>query len=205
MSDSKAHWENVYLSKSSKEVSWHTPRLEKSLELIRGLGLPKTARIIDMGGGASTLPDDLLEQGYQDITVLDISKAALKVSKDRLGEEGKVIHWMEADITQAKLQPDFYDLWHDRAVFHFLTKSEDRQKYIHNLSTALKSCGHVLMAIFGLNGPLKCSGLEIVRYSVKSIERELGDAFRLEKHFIEVHKTPFDTTQEFLYSLFKKK
>ena len=205
MNNPRTHWENIYKTKSSKDVSWYAPHLSKSLELILELGLSKDARIIDVGGGASTLPDDLLGEGFKNITVLDISAEALKVSKDRLRSKASSIEWLEADATQVSLNANYYDLWHDRAVFHFLTKSEDRQKYIHNLGGTLKSGGYVLIATFGPNGPLKCSGLEIVRYSAKSIERELGDAFQLEKHFTEVHKTPFDTTQEFLHSLFKKK
>ena len=202
---SKTHWENIYKTKSSKDVSWYVPHLAKSLELILELGLPKDAQIIDVGGGASTLPDDLLVKGFKNITVLDISAEALKVSRDRLGNKANSIHWLEADVTQAALKVNYYDFWHDRAVFHFLMKSENRQKYINNLNKSLKSGCYLLIATFGPNGPLKCSGLEIVRYSVESIGKELGEAFQLEKHFTEIHKTPFDTTQEFLYSLFKKK
>ena len=205
MTEPKTHWENIYITKSSKDLSWYTPHLAKSLELILGLGLPKDAPIIDVGGGASTLPDDLLVKGFKNITVLDISGEALKVSKDRLGNKASFIQWLEADVTQVSFKANYYDLWHDRAVFHFLTKSEDRKKYIHNLGGTLKSGGYLLMATFGPNGPLKCSGLEIIRYSVDNIKGELGDTFQLEKHSMEAHKTPFDTTQEFLYSLFKKK
>lgn len=204
MSDCKAHWENIYKTKSSKDVSWYAAHLEKSLQMIRELGLSKDAEIIDVGGGASTLPDDLLTEGYKNITALDISSEAIKVSKDRLGNKADSIHWLEADITETKLKPDYFDLWHDRAVVHFLTKPEDRQKYINNLNKALKPGGHALMATFGSNGPLKCSGLEIVRYSAESLKKELGETFKLEKHFTETHKTPFDATQEFLYCLFRK-
>ena len=204
MSNSKTHWENIYRAKSSKDVSWYAPHLEKSLQMIRELGLPRDAEIIDVGGGASTLPDDLLVEGYRNITVLDISLEAIRVSKNRLGDKANSIHWLEADVTNASLKPNHYDLWHDRAVFHFLTEPDDRQKYVDNLSKALMPSGCVLMATFGPNGPLKCSGLEIVRYSSESLKRELGEAFHLEKHVLEIHKTPFNTTQEFLYCLFKK-
>ncbi len=204
MFDPKTHWENIYKTKSSKEVSWYQPRLGKSLELILELGLSKDARIIDIGGGASTLPDDLLGNGFKNITVLDISSEALQVSKSRLGNRASLVQWLEADVTQASLQPDYYDLWHDRAVLHFLTTVEDRQKYIAGLGKAVKPDGAVVMATFGPNGPLNCSGLEIVRYSAERLQGELGKVFRLEKHLIEIHKTPFNTTQEFLYCLFRK-
>lgn len=205
MSDPKIHWENIYKTKSSKDVSWYAPHLEKSLQLIFGLNLSKDAEVIDVGGGASTLPDDLLAKGYRNISVLDISSEAIKVSKDRLGNQSNLIHWIEADVTQAALKENHYDLWHDRAVFHFLTRSDDRQKYVHNLNKALKPGGYVLLATFGPNGPLKCSGLEIVRYSSESLRGEMGEKFKLEKYFTEIHKTPFNTTQEFLYCLFRKK
>ncbi len=205
MTDPKSHWENIYKTKSSKKVSWFAPRLGKSLELIDGLGLPKNAEIIDVGGGASTLPDDLLAEGFKNMTVLDISSEALKVSKGRLGNKENQVHWLEADITTAALKPNYFDLWHDRAVFHFLAKLEDRKKYVEILNTALKPGGYALMATFGPNGSLRCSGLEIVRYSDQSLKAELGEKFHLESHFLEVHKTPINTTQEFLYCLFRKK
>ena len=204
MLDPKDHWENIYKTKSSQEVSWYSPHLEKSLDLIAGLGLPADAQILDVGAGASTLPDDLLDKGFKNITVLDISSEALKVSKERLGKNADLIQWLEGDITQVSLKADNYDLWHDRAVFHFLTKPEDRKKYVKNLVSSLKPSGYVLMATFGPNGPMKCSGLEIVRYSDESLKAELGERFHLDSHFLDVHKTPFNTTQEFLYGLFRK-
>lgn len=204
MFDPKSHWENIYKTKSSKEVSWFKPHLDTSLELILKLNLPKESRIIDVGGGASTLPDDLLARGFKNISVLDISSGALKVSKERLGRKSGLIRWIEGDATEVSLEPESYDFWHDRAVFHFLTKPEDRQKYVHNLIGVLKPGGYALVATFGPNGPLKCSGLEIVRYSAEILKHEMGDAFELEKHLTEIHKTPFNTTQEFLYCLFSK-
>ncbi len=204
MTDAKSHWESIYKTKSSKDVSWYAPHLAKSLHIIRSLGLRKDAEIIDVGGGASTLPDDLLSEGYENITALDIASEAFKVSKDRLGGKAHRVRWLEADVTSTAFQSNHYDLWHDRAVFHFLTNAEDRQKYVLNANQALKPGGYALIATFGPNGPLKCSGLEIVRYSAKSLRRELGNSFQLERHFIEIHKTPFDTTQEFLYCLFRK-
>lgn len=202
--DSKDHWEKIYKSKSSQEVSWYTPCLEKSLEIIKSLGLAQDAQILDVGAGASTLPDDLVERGFKNITVLDISSEALKVSKDRLGDKAGQVQWLEADITQVSLPPGQYDFWHDRAVFHFLTGRGDREKYLNHCRQSLKCGGYVLMATFGPNGPLKCSGLEIVRYSAEVLKKEFGEMFRLERHFTEIHKTPFDTTQEFLYCLLQK-
>jgi hypothetical protein len=201
MPDTRTHWENIYKTKSSKEVSWYQPHLAKSLEFILGLGLPRDAAIIDIGGVASTLPDDLLAGGFKNITVLDVSSEALKISRDRLGSAAKSVRWIEADITQAGLDRDAYDLWHDRAVFHFLIRPEDRAKYVGTLTGSLKAGGFAMIAAFGPHGPPKCSGLEVVRYSAQSLLVELGDAFKLEKQRIETHQTPFGATQEFLYSL----
>jgi len=204
MTDTKNHWEAIYKTKSPQDVSWYSSHLEKSLELILSLGLPKSSAIMDVGGGASTLPDDLLAEGFKNITVLDISSEALEVSKRRLGDKAQSVQWIGSDVTKTLLKSDGYDLWHDRAAFHFLTQREDRAKYIDTLKSALKSGGYILIGTFGPNGPLKCSGLEIVRYSVQNLEKELGVTFKLEQSFTEIHKTPFDTTQEFLYSLFRK-
>ncbi len=202
--DAKSHWETIYKTKSSKDVSWYTPSLNKSLELIRSLDLPKNAAIIDVGGGASTLPDDLLAEGFKSITVLDISSEALEVSKKRLGDKANLIQWIESDLTKVSLPVSKYDLWHDRAVFHFLTQQETRVKYVDVLKNTLKLGGHILIATFGSNGPLKCSGLDIVRYSSQDLQRELGDFFQLTKEYTENHTTPFNTTQEFIYCLFKR-
>ena len=204
MTHSRLHWENIYKTKPADAVSWFAPHLEKSLELISGLGLPKTSSIIDVGGGAATLVDDLLSEGFKNLAVLDISGEALEVSKKRLGEKARSIEWLEADITAADLKPARYDLWHDRAVFHFLTNPADRRKYVDVLRMAVKKGGHVLIAAFGPQGPLKCSGLDIVRYSAEQLQKELGPEFQLKKTLAEVHKTPFDTTQDFLYALFTK-
>ena len=201
---SKEHWENIYKTKSSKEVSWYRSHLDKSLELILSAGIDKDASIIDVGGGASTLVDDLLNNGFKNITVLDVSSKALEVSKNRLGGRASQVEWLVADITQVSLEPSHYGLWHDRAVFHFLALPQARKKYVKAMNQSLKSGGHLIMATFGINGPLKCSGLEIVRYSPESIQAELGTGYKLLKHFSEIHNTPFDTTQEFLYCHFQK-
>lgn len=204
MTDPKSHRENIYKTKPSKDVSWFKPHLDKSLELILKLNLPKDAQIIDIGGGASTLPDDLLAQGFKNVTVLDISREALKVSQDRLSNKQNHVHWLEADITKAPLESDHYDLWHDRAVFHFLTNPADRKKYADLLKRSLKTNGHVIISTFSLKGPLKCSGLEIVRYGPQTLHAELGKEFKLIESQEEEHPTPFGTTQAFVYCHFRK-
>ncbi len=204
MIDEKLHWENIYKTKSSKEVSWFKSHLEKSLELILKLNLSKDVQIMDIGGGASTLPDDLLAKGFKNITVLDISSEALKVSQNRLGSKQSQIRWLEADITKTFLESNRYDLWHDRAVFHFLTDLSDRKKYVAQLKHSLKPNSHVIISTFSLKGPLKCSGLEIVRYSPETLRAELGKEFKLVESQEEEHSTPFGTTQAFIYCHFKK-
>ncbi len=201
---SKSHWETIYKTKPSDQVSWHISHLDTSLEMIRALKLPKDASILDIGGGASTLPDDLIADGFQKITVLDISTEAIRVSQKRLGEKAARIRWIEADITRAPLEENHYRLCHDRAVFHFLTSPVERKKYVDILKKSLLPGGYVIMATFGPNGPQKCSGLEIVRYSPESLSKELGGSFKMEKQTVEIHKTPFNTEQEFIYCLFKK-
>lgn len=199
----KIHWENVYQTKSPDKVSWFQDHLEKSLELIVAAGIDKKARIIDVGGGASTLAEDLLAKGYSDLTVLDISSGALSQSKKRLGEKSKHIIWLDADILKADLPKNVFDLWHDRAVFHFLTTPGDRKTYLKVLRQSLKPGGFVIMASFSLEGPEKCSGLAVMRYSPEALSRELGPDFTLVKDCHERHKTPFNTTQDFIYCLFK--
>lgn len=176
-----------------------------SLELIKRTGSITSARIIDVGGGASTLVDDLFAEGFDQLTVLDISSAALKAAMDRLGRRSSTkVTWVEADITQAVLPHHFYDVWHDRAVFHFLTDEEDRHCYISAARQALKPGGYIIIATFAADGPLKCSGLEIVRYSPEKLQAEFGESFELLESFEEKHQTPFDTTQNFIYCTFRK-
>ena len=203
--ETKAHWENVYRTKSHTGVSWYKPRLNRSLRLVSKIGLRPNDRIIDIGGGSSTLVDDLLDRGFEEISVLDISPAALEVSKQRLGEKAPKVKWIEADITKIKLPPNHYDLWHDRAVFHFLTNRKERQKYIAVLASSLKAGGHLIVAAFNLEGPQKCSGLDVIRYSPETLQKELGGSFSLMSHVDEIHKTPFKNTQNFVYCHFKKK
>lgn len=201
----KSHWENVYTTKQPTEVSWYQAHAEKSLELIAHTKIGEAAQIIDVGGGASTLVDDLLARNFQNITVLDISAAAIEKAQVRLGEQAQKVTWLEADITQVSLPNHRYDVWHDRAVFHFLTEAEDRRKYISALYGSLKPNGYVIIATFAPDGPLRCSGLDVVRYSPNELHTEFGDEFHLVDSFSEEHPTPFVTTQMFIYCLCQRR
>jgi len=202
--ESKAHWEHIYESKGARDVSWFQEHAAQSIELIRKTGVGLGARIIDVGGGASTLVDDLLDEGYSEITVLDISETALRRSQDRLGRRASRVTWLESDITQAELNSDFYDVWHDRAVFHFLTRADDRHRYVEAVQRSVKAGGHIIVASFGLGGPEKCSGLNVVRYSAESMHREFGNDFELVDARTEVHHTPIGADQQFIYCYCRK-
>lgn len=197
--DRKSHWDNVYTRKAPDEVTWFQPSLAISLELIDGLGLPPSASIIDVGGGASTLVDDLLERGFSDLTVLDLSSKALDASRARLGKDADAVTWIEADVTTIELPEARYDLWHDRAVFHFLTDEAARQKYVALAERAIKPGGHIIVATFGLEGPEKCSGLDVVRYDPDGLHAEFGAPFTKLGEREEAHKTPWGGEQEFIY------
>lgn len=196
------HWERVYATKSSDQVSWYRPHLENSLRLIEDAARGDlSTSIVDVGGGASTLVDDLVERGYRNLTVVDISANALDIAKARLANALSV-QWVQHDVTDRGLPQRAYDVWHDRAVFHFLTEAKQREAYVRNLYAALRPGGHVILATFGPNGPMKCSGLDVVRYSAEALRQELGPGFTLIQSFNERHLTPFGTTQEFLYCHF---
>jgi 2-polyprenyl-3-methyl-5-hydroxy-6-metoxy-1,4-benzoquinol methylase len=197
---SAEHWNTIYATKAPDAVSWFLPHLGTSLQLIKRVA-PYDPAIIDVGGGESTLADDLLAEGYRDITVLDLATEAIAVSKKRLGCVSSYINWRVDDITKADLPRNHYDIWHDRAVFHFLTEEEDRRAYVERVSYAVKPGGHVIVATFGPDGPTKCSGLDIVRYDADSLHDEFGKSFRLLKHRTEVHRTPWGSDQQFLYCL----
>jgi 2-polyprenyl-3-methyl-5-hydroxy-6-metoxy-1,4-benzoquinol methylase len=197
--DPKAHWEKVYTTKAPDAVSWYRQHLETSLALIERALPARSASIIDVGGGESTLVDDMLGRGYKNITVLDISQAAIDVTKHRLGSAAEQVHWLVADITNVELEPLTYDLWHDRAVFHFLTTVEQRTAYVRQVARSVKPGGHIIVSTFGPEGPLKCSGLEVARYDAESLHREFGARFHLVESSTELHETPFETTQQFLY------
>jgi SAM-dependent methyltransferase len=199
--DAKSHWESVYTTKAPEAVSWYRPHLEKSLEIIEAIAPDRSSSIIDVGGGESTLADDLLAREYQNLTVLDVSPTAIEVTKERLGKAADHVQWFIGDITSVELSSNAYDLWHDRAVFHFLTAMEQRVAYVRQVARAVKPGGHVLVSTFGPEGPTKCSGLEVVRYDAESLHAQFGTRFRLLESLKELHCTPFGTTQQFLYCL----
>lgn len=198
------HWETVYETKAADTVSWYRPHLDSSLALIERAAPDRGAAVLDVGGGASTLVDDLLTRGYRDLSVLDISAEALSVARARLGESANAVIWLAADLLDASLQEAGYDLWHDRAVFHFLTETDQRAGYVRQLTHALKPGGHAVLATLSPDGPMKCSGLDTVRYDIKQLTQALGDGFALIGSTLEFHATPFGTTQPFLYSLFQR-
>ena len=195
----KAHWEHVYQSKTTDEVSWYKPHLDVSLRLIDEAAPDRGSAIIDVGGGEATLVDDLVARGYSDVTVLDISQAAIEVAKARLGSSAASVHWITSDITGVELEAARYDLWHDRAVFHFLTNAKDRAAYVRQVARAVKVGGHVIVATFGPEGPEKCSGLDVVRYDAGGLHGEFGAKFRLLDSVTEHHETPWGTPQQFMY------
>jgi SAM-dependent methyltransferase len=201
MTDRKDHWEQVYRNKSPLEVSWYQKRPTLSLELIAHTGIDKGAPIIDIGGGASTLVDALLDEGYTNISVLDISSNALSQAQGRLGERAKAVDWIVADITSFSAMVK-YSLWHDRAVFHFLTDKADRQAYVAALKDSLVPDGHVIVAAFGIGGPLQCSNLDIVQYDANKLCAELGPEFALVEEAAELHDTPDGRQQKFGYFRF---
>lgn len=197
--DPQSHWEKIYTEKAPDAVSWYRPHLEKSLLLIEQVAPDRSASIIDVGGGESTLVDDLLERGHEHITVLDLSQTAIDANRRRLGAISDRVQWLVADITNVELEPSVYDVWHDRAVFHFLTSARDRSAYVRQVARAVRQGGHVIVSTFGPEGPTKCSGLDVVRYDAESLHREFGVHFRLLGSSKELHHTPFGTTQQFLY------
>jgi ubiquinone/menaquinone biosynthesis C-methylase UbiE len=194
------HWENVYRTKAVDKVSWFQHHAESSLYFIRQTGLrPEEARVIDVGGGASVLVDDLLDAGYRHLTVLDISASALAVSQARLGKRAKQVNWLVGNITETELPVAAYDIWHDRAVFHFLTRDEDRKRYVEQVWRAVRPGGFVIVATFGPNGPLQCSDLDVRRYSSDALHGEFGAGYKLISHTTELHTTPAGKSQEFVY------
>jgi len=199
----KDHWEKVYDTKAPDAVSWFAPHLETSLNLIHQATTQKAAAIIDIGGGEATLVDDLIAEGYTDLSVLDISQKAIDVARNRIGQQAEKVHWYCADITQATLPQNYFDVWHDRAVFHFLIDQADRDKYVHQVMRSVKHGGYVIMSTFGPEGPLKCSGLDVVRYDSDHLHGQFGSQFQLINSSTEIHQTPMGTTQQFLYCFCK--
>ena len=193
------HWENVYRSKNFDVVSWYAPHLGESLRLIGQLTPDKTAAIVDIGGGESTLVDDLLHCNYLDVSVLDISATAVEFTRQRLGAKAKDVSWHVGNVTQYDFGSKQFDLWHDRAVFHFLTEPTARRAYVELVRRSVKPGGHVLMATFGPDGPLKCSDLDVVRYDDQSLHHEFGEGFQMLGSKLTEHNTPMGIRQQFLY------
>ncbi|MDN5288889.1 MAG: Methyltransferase type 12 [Mucilaginibacter sp.] len=201
MPDKKLHWENVYATKSPDEVSWTQEVPQTSLNFINGFNLPKSASIIDIGGGDSKLVDYLLENGYQHITVLDISSVSLERAKKRLGDKADQVQWIVSDITEFKPAVS-YDVWHDRATFHFLTTAEQIKSYKEIVKANVK--GYMVIGTFSTGGPQKCSGLTIQQYSEESLNNQFMNDFQKIQCLTEDHKTPFNTMQNFLFCSFKR-
>lgn len=198
-----AHWSAVYRSKHSETVSWYQPSPEPSLRALERQGVPSSAALIDVGGGASNLVDVLIERGWSDLSVLDIAAPALAVAKKRLGQSAAQVEWTVADIT-TWLPDRTYDVWHDRAVFHFLTRAEERQGYRRALLTGTAPGGLIVIATFAPDGPEKCSGLPVQRYDSESLSQELGPAFRLVDAWREAHLTPGGSSQAFNWCVFRR-
>ena len=195
----KTHWEHIYEKKGSTQVSWYQEHAKFSLQYIQNTGIRKTDHIIDVGGGSSTLVDDLIAESFEHITVLDISATALKLARERLGSRAANVIWVETDITQANLPHRAYDIWHDRAVFHFLTQPADRHRCVDTVRHAVRPGGHVIVATFAPDGPDQCSGLEVLRYNPEGLQNEFGESFELVDFTRETHHTPFGTEQKFIY------
>ena len=200
----QAHWEKVYTSKGENEVSWFQENPAPSLDLIARAGATTASAVIDVGGGASRLIDALIEKGIRAVTVLDLSQAALATAKARVGRRADQVHWIVADVTTWEPHAAAYDVWHDRAAFHFLVDQGDRAGYIARLSKAVKPGGYAIIGTFAPDGPERCSGLPVARYDAQGLHRELGDAFELVETFRNEHRTPSGSVQHFQFSLFRR-
>lgn len=198
------HWEQVYRTRPSTEVSWYRPHLERSLAFIEAASMNHDSRILDVGGGASTLVDDLLARGYRHLSVLDLSQAALETARSRLGGAAQGVAWLQGDVRTVALEPQSAQVWHDRAVFHFLTDEADRASYVRQVLHTLKPGGHLVVATFALNGPERCSGLSVARYDADGLQKVFGGAFRLMAHADDAHATPAGTVQPFVYCHFQR-
>jgi SAM-dependent methyltransferase len=199
MVNSEAHWESIYRSKAPDSVSWYRPHLELSLDLIERYAPERSAAVIDVGGGEATLVDDLVLRGYQNVAVLDISQTAIEATRRRLGASADAVRWIPGDVTKVELPVRSLDVWHDRAVFHFLTELADREAYVRSVLHAVRPGGHVIVSAFGPDGPVKCSGLDVIRYDADSLHREFGRRFRIEESTRELHSTPWGSQQQFVY------
>lgn len=199
MTEPTEHWDHVYSTKATDAVSWFAPHLERSLAIITQCGAGPNTAIIDVGGGASTLVDDLLERGHLDVTVLDLSAQAISAARSRLGAAADRATWMVDDVTTADLPAAHYDIWHDRAVFHFLTSPHQRQRYVEQVLASVRTGGFVIVATFGPEGPERCSGLEVSRYDADGIHAQFGGQFVKLGSDSETHLTPWGSSQQFVY------
>ena len=199
----RAHWENVYRTKGEREVSWFQETPSISLQLIRSAGATRRSAVVDIGGGASRLVDALVDEGYEAVTVLDLSESALAAAKTRLGQAAAQVTWIVADVVGWKPRQR-YDLWHDRAAFHFLTEEADRTAYVECLREALRPGGHAIIATFALDGPERCSGLQVIRYDAARLAGVLGGAFNLLETRRHDHRTPMGSIQSFQFSVFRR-
>jgi SAM-dependent methyltransferase len=195
----KEHWDTVYTTKASDRVSWFRPHLDRSLAFLDAAKIGLAAGVIDVGGGTSTFVDDLLDRGYSNITVLDLSEAALESTRARLGERASRVQWICADVTEAHLPERAYDFWHDRAVFHFLRDPLQRSRYVEAVRRSLTPGGHIVVATFGPHGPEKCSGLKVLRFTPEALHAEFGADFARVASTTEMHTTPWGSEQEFVY------
>jgi len=204
MTDRTSHWDSIYSTRDTREVSWYQPRPETSLRLIDRLGIDKSDAVIDVGGGASSLVDHLVEQAFEAVTVMDISTSALQAVKERLGAKAARVQWLAGDITRQG-PPGPFGLWHDRAVFHFLVEPVDRARYVDALTAALPPGGAAIVATFAENGPERCSNLPVRRYDPDTLAAELGTAFEMTEALRETHVTPAQGRQNFIYCCFRRR
>ncbi len=195
----KEHWEKVYSTKAATQVSWFQEHAAMSLQLIARQNVPRSASIIDVGGGASTLVDDLLDAGYCQLTVLDLSGAAIATAKTRLGERAALVQWREANVLEVELPAQSFEVWHDRAVFHFLTTEQEREVYVQQVLRAVTPGGLVIVATFAEDGPTQCSGLPVMRYDPNALHAQFGAPFAMLGHEKESHMTPGGNEQKFVY------
>ena len=198
------HWEQIYASRSCRQVGWYAPHLDTSVKWIAELDLDTGDPIIDVGGGASTLVDDLLLAGHRNLTVLELSENAIALSRERLGAKSDSITWLQQDVTQSELPSRHFSLWHDRAVFHFLIDPQQQQKYKDALLEALMVGGHFIIGAFDLEAPPQCSGLPVQRYSAEMLSTRFVKEFRLKRHHHEIHRTPSGVEQSYVYCLFQR-
>lgn len=201
--DSREHWERIYTTKSPSEVSWYQREPSVSLELISRAAPDRGSDVVDVGGGASTLVDGLIARGYRSITVLDLASAALELARSRLKARSSLARWLHADVLSHPFEPSSFDLWHDRAVFHFLTSHEDRRRYVAQVGRAVRPGGAVIVATFASDGPRRCSGLDVARYGAIELQAEFGGRFEPVDTTRELHTTPAGAVQSFQYCLWR--